>query len=105
MDLYNIFVFSVSEMGCKEIGLQEGLLETVLLCILQSPQYVPIDLRFDLFVLVRKTFSFNDTLIRAGKLSYDNFGFILIRAGEQSNDNLGLIFARSPKKRDVAPKF
>lgn len=40
-----------NEMGCKEIGLQEGLLETVLLCILQSPQYVPIDLRFDLFVL------------------------------------------------------
>ena len=33
-------MFSDSEVGCREIGLQEGLLETVLLCILQSPQYV-----------------------------------------------------------------
>ena len=47
-----IKMFSVSELGCQEIGLQEGLLETVLLCILQSPQYVPTDLRFDFFVLV-----------------------------------------------------
>ena len=41
-----------SETGCQELGLQPALLETVLLCILQSPQYVPVDLRFDLFVLV-----------------------------------------------------
>ena len=50
--LYDLILLLFSETGCQELGLQPALLETVLLCILQSPQYVPVDLRFDLFVLV-----------------------------------------------------
>ena len=50
--LAQLLLLLFSETGCQELGLQPALLETVLLCILQSPQYVPVDLRFDLFVLV-----------------------------------------------------
>ncbi|KAL4240551.1 hypothetical protein ACF0H5_001343 [Mactra antiquata] len=40
-----------NDTGCQKIGSQGPVLETVLLCILQAPQYVTIDLRFDLYVL------------------------------------------------------
>ncbi|XP_053392626.1 wings apart-like protein homolog isoform X2 [Mercenaria mercenaria] len=40
-----------NDTGCMRIGEQGPVIETVLLCILQSPQYATVDLRFDLYVL------------------------------------------------------
>ncbi|XP_052771917.1 wings apart-like protein homolog [Mya arenaria] len=40
-----------NDVGCIKIGEQPVAIETVLLYILQSPQHVPVDLRFDLYVL------------------------------------------------------
>ncbi|KAL3877828.1 hypothetical protein ACJMK2_035472 [Sinanodonta woodiana] len=40
-----------NEFGCTRVGEQSELLDTIFLCILQSPQYVPVDLRFDMLVL------------------------------------------------------
>ncbi|KAK3588920.1 hypothetical protein CHS0354_023680 [Potamilus streckersoni] len=40
-----------NEFGCTRVGEQLELMDTVFLCILQSPQYVPVDLRFDMLVL------------------------------------------------------
>jgi len=38
--------------ACTEIGQLDGLLETILACTLQSPQYVSTVSRFDLVILV-----------------------------------------------------
>lgn len=40
-----------NDKGCVTIGEQVSVMETVVLCILHAPQFLPIDLRFDLFVL------------------------------------------------------
>ncbi|KAH3861515.1 wings apart-like protein homolog [Dreissena polymorpha] len=40
-----------NDTGCTKIGEQSSAIETVLLCILTLPQHIPVDLRFDLYVL------------------------------------------------------
>ncbi|XP_014680191.1 PREDICTED: wings apart-like protein homolog, partial [Priapulus caudatus] len=40
-----------NEVGSIKVGQQTGLIKTLLLCVLQVPQYVPTDKRFDLLVL------------------------------------------------------
>ncbi|CAH1795155.1 unnamed protein product, partial [Owenia fusiformis] len=39
------------EWGSSKVGEQKDVLQTVLLCVLHTPQYVPSDQRFDLLVL------------------------------------------------------
>ena len=40
------------EYGCRAVGQQSGIITTLLRCILQVPQYIAIEQRFDLLVLV-----------------------------------------------------
>ncbi|XP_076329388.1 wings apart-like protein homolog isoform X2 [Tachypleus tridentatus] len=40
-----------SSLGCQLVGSHPGLLDCALLCILQMPQYMPLEQRFDLLVL------------------------------------------------------
>jgi len=42
----------VVDTACTVIGQLDGLLETILTCTLQSPQYVSTVSRFDLIILV-----------------------------------------------------
>lgn len=45
---YSYFV----EFGCTKVGDQTDFIKTALTCILDTPRYVPIDMRFDMLVLV-----------------------------------------------------
>lgn len=56
--ILNLFFFSLSipEWGSMKIGEQDGLMFTVLQCVLQLPQFIPKDQRFDLLVLVSGCF-------------------------------------------------
>ena len=47
-----IVTFLFLELGSRKVGHEDGLVKTVLRCILQVPQFVPIEERFDLSVLV-----------------------------------------------------
>ncbi|XP_033108230.1 wings apart-like protein homolog [Anneissia japonica] len=40
-----------SEWGCIKVGGQEGMIKTILLCVMQIPQHIPADQRFDLLLL------------------------------------------------------
>ncbi|XP_071953094.1 wings apart-like protein homolog [Antedon mediterranea] len=40
-----------SEWGCIKVGGQDEMIKTILLCVLQIPQHIPTDQRFDLLVL------------------------------------------------------
>ena len=42
----------VTDMGSSQTGRQEGVIRTMLACVLSVPQYVPSTQRFDLLVLV-----------------------------------------------------
>jgi hypothetical protein len=41
-----------TEFACTKVGEQEDFINTVLTAILQTPQYVPQDLRYDVLILV-----------------------------------------------------
>ncbi|XP_062611782.1 wings apart-like protein homolog isoform X1 [Saccostrea cucullata] len=40
-----------NEFGCTKVGDQEGFIKTALICVLDTPRYVPVDMRFDMLVL------------------------------------------------------
>lgn len=40
------------EFACTKVGEQDDFINTVLTAILQTPQYVPQDLRYDILILV-----------------------------------------------------
>lgn len=40
-----------NEFGCTKVGDQADFIKTALTCILDTPRYVPIDMRFDMLVL------------------------------------------------------
>lgn len=40
------------EFGCTKVGDQTDFIKTALTCILDTPRYVPVDMRFDMLVLV-----------------------------------------------------
>lgn len=50
--LYKIFVFSA--LGSQLIGVKPGLIETSLHLLLQVPNYIPEQKKFELGVLVRE---------------------------------------------------
>ena len=55
---YNMFYLTQfwfcywTEFACTKVGEQEDFINTVLTAILQTPQYVPQDLRYDVLILV-----------------------------------------------------
>ncbi|XP_056017788.1 wings apart-like protein homolog isoform X2 [Ostrea edulis] len=40
-----------NEFGCTKVGDQADFIKTALICILDTPHYVPVDMRFDMLVL------------------------------------------------------
>ncbi|KAJ8318117.1 hypothetical protein KUTeg_003208 [Tegillarca granosa] len=46
------FLHCFAEFACQKVGEQNVFIDTTLVCILQTPQYVPLDFRFDILVLL-----------------------------------------------------